>query len=195
MTGERHASRLRWSVAAFAGSLVAIVIAIVTLGMRHDESPVTEVPVPAAAVAPAALVAARPEPREAPVRLGTTSVLPVEQTPAETPAPSTEPVAAPGAPAVPAMPAMIDVAVDSSPSGAEVVLDGAVQGITPFAGHLPRGNGDITLVVRLAGYVDQTLQVHLAGPIRERVTLARKPGVAAPKHATPVRDRSFNPFD
>ena len=90
---------------------------------------------------------------------------------------------------------LVEMAVDSAPSRAEVLLGGAVQGITPFVGSVPRGDRDVKLVIRLAGYVDQTILVHPTAPIRERVTLARKPAIAVPKRSTPERDRSFNPFD
>jgi hypothetical protein len=85
--------------------------------------------------------------------------------------------------------------VESAPPGAEVLLGGAVQGTTPFVGRLPCGDRDVKLVIRLAGYVDRTLLVHPTAPIRERVTLARKPARAVTKHSTPDRDRSVNPFN
>jgi serine/threonine-protein kinase len=211
MTGERRATRLRWSVAASAGLVAAIIIAIVAIGMRRDDDVVAAVP--AAAAAQAAVVAVRPEPRDVPARLAQTPVRQVAQTardempvPPVTPTRRDERPAArmvqtprdetPAPPAeLPASLAVIDVVVDSAPSGAEVVLGGAVQGTTPFVGHLPRGDGNAKLLVRLAGYVDRTILVRLAAPIRERVTLARKPVPAVPKRAAPVRDRSFNPFD
>lgn len=84
--------------------------------------------------------------------------------------------------------------MDSAPSGAEVLLGGAVQGTTPFVGRLARDR-DVKLVIRLAGYVDQTILVHPTAPIRERVALVRKPAAAVPKRSTPERDRSVNPFD
>lgn len=90
---------------------------------------------------------------------------------------------------------LVDVVVDSAPSGAEVVLGGAVQGTTPFVGRLPRGDRDVKLIIRLAGYVDRTIVVHPTAPIRERVTLARKPAAPVPKRSIPDRDRSVNPFD
>jgi serine/threonine protein kinase len=195
MTAERRTTRWRWSVAALAGFAAAIIAAIVTIGIRRDEDPVAEVP--AVVAAPAALVAARPEPRDTPARLAQTTPVvqtaPVETTAAPVVRTSSEDTLAPAAER-PASSAVIDVVVDSAPSGAEVVLGGAVQGTTPFVGHLPRGDGNAELVVRLAGYVDRTILVHLASPIRERVTLARTP-VPVPKRAAPVRDRSFNPFD
>jgi hypothetical protein len=98
-------------------------------------------------------------------------------------------------PAEPAEPAVVEIVVDSAPSGAEVLLGGAVQGTTPFQGSLPREDRDVKLVIRLAGYVDRTIVVHPTAPIRESVTLAHKPAIAVPKRSTPERDRSFNPFD
>jgi serine/threonine-protein kinase len=207
-------SRLRWAfagLAALAAFLAAIAIAIVAIGMRRDDDVVAAVP--AAAAAQAAVVAVRPEPRDVPARLAQTPVRQVAQTARdEMPVPPVTPTRRDERPAArmvqtprdetPAPPAelptslaVIDVVVDSAPSGAEVVLGGAVQGTTPFVGHLPRGDGNAKLLVRLAGYVDRTILVRLAAPIRERVTLARKPVPAVPKRAAPVRDRSFNPFD
>jgi len=148
--------------------------------------------VPAAAGPPqtaALAVAVQPdEPRDAPAR-------PVAQTPAPpvVPTPRDEPAAPLGEPAEP--PGLVEIIVDSAPSGAEVLLGGAVQGTTPFVGRLPRGDRDVKLVIRLDGYVDRTILVHPTAPIRERVTLAHTPAIAAPKRSTPERDRSFNPFD
>jgi tRNA A-37 threonylcarbamoyl transferase component Bud32 len=178
---QRRTARLRWSVAASAAFVAAFTIAIVTVGKLRDDAAVA--PVPAAArPAQAAPVAARPdEPRESPAP-------PVAQTPAVQTPPG-EP------PAPPAEPALIDVVVDSTPSGAEIVLGGAVQGTTPFAGRLPRGDRDVELVLRLAGYVDRTILVHPIAPVRERVVLTRTPATAVPKRSTPERDRSVNPFD
>jgi hypothetical protein len=106
--------------------------------------------------------------------------------PDEAPAPPAEPAAPP---------ALIDVVVESAPSGAEVLLGGAVRGTTPFVGRLPCGGRDVKLVIRLAGYVDRTILVHSTAPIRERVMLARKPAPDVKKRSTPDRDRSVNPFD
>jgi serine/threonine-protein kinase len=113
--------------------------------------------------------------------------------PARPAAPPAQQAAPPARPA--ALPTLIDVFVDSAPSGAEVLLGGAVQGTTPFVGRLPRGDRDLKLVIRLAGYVDGTLLVRPTTPIRELVTLAHKPAAAVPKRPTPERDRSVNPFD
>jgi serine/threonine-protein kinase len=182
---QRWTARLRWSIAASAAFVAAVAIAIFTLWMHRDD----DAAAPAAAGPPQTAelaVAVRPdEPRGAPAR-------PVAQTPAS-PAVQTPREQPPGPPAEP--PAVVEIVVDSAPSDAEILLDGAVQGTTPFVGHLPRGDRDVKLVIRLVGYVDRTILVHPTAPIRERVTLARKPAVAVPKRSTPERDRSFNPFD
>ena len=191
MTGQqqRRAARLRWSIAASAAIAVAIAIVIVTIGMYRDEDAVA---LPAVAGPPptAALAVAMPpdEPRDAPAPpVAQTPAPPAVQTPRE------EPPAPPAELAEP--PALVELVVDSAPSGAEVLFGGAVQGTTPFVGRLPPGDRDVKLVIRLAGYVDRTIVVHPTAPIRESVTLARKPATAVPKRSTPERDRSFNPFD
>jgi eukaryotic-like serine/threonine-protein kinase len=192
MTAQQQwTSRLRWTVAAYAAFLAAITIALVTVGMRRDDRVVAAVPAAAAAgpaQTAALVVAAGPdEPRSALVRPVAQTPAPAAETPPdETPVPPDEPAAPP---------ALIDVVVESAPSGAEVVLGGTVQGTTPFAGRLPRGDRDVKLVIRLAGYVDRTILVQPTAPIRERVTLARKPAPAVTKRPTPYRDRSVNPFD
>jgi serine/threonine-protein kinase len=191
MTAQRPwTTRLRWSVAAFAAFLATIAIAIVTVGMRRDDGVVAAVsPAGGPAQTAALVVAAGPdEPQNARARpVARTSAPPAAQTPPdEAPAPPVEPATPP---------AQIDVVVESAPSGAEVLLGGAVQGTTPFVGRLPHGDRDVKLVIRLAGYVDRTILVHPSAPIRERVTLARKPAPAVTKRSAPDRDRSVNPFD
>jgi tRNA A-37 threonylcarbamoyl transferase component Bud32 len=181
-------TRLRWPAAAFAALLAAMTIAIVSVGMRRDDRVVAAVPAAAGPAHAAALVvAAGPdEPRNALAR-------PVAQPPAPVAAETPPDEAPPAEP--PARPALIGVVVESAPSGAEVVLGGAVQGTTPFVGRLPQGDREVKLVIRLAGYVDRTILVHPNAPIRERVTLARKPAPAVTKRSAPDRDRSVNPFD
>jgi serine/threonine-protein kinase len=186
---QRRTARLRWSIAASAAFVAAVAIATVTIGMHRDDDAVAAVPAAAGPPQPAALaVAARPdEPRDAPPRpVAQTPAPPALQTPRDEPPPPAEPAEPP---------ALVEMVVDSAPSGAEVLLGGAVQGTTPFVGRLPRGDRDVKLVIRLAGYVDRTILVHPTAPIRESVTLARKPAIDVPNRSTPERDRSFNPFD
>jgi eukaryotic-like serine/threonine-protein kinase len=187
---QQRTARLRWSIAASAAFVVVVAIAIATLGMHRDDDAATAVPAAAGPPQTAALaVAVRPdEPRDAPARLvAQTPAPPAVQTPRD------EPPAPPAEPAEP--PALVEIVVDSAPSGAEVLLGGTVQGTTPFVGRLPRDDRDVKLGIRHAGYIDRTILVHPTAPIRERVTLTRKPAVAVPKPSTPERDRSFNPFD
>lgn len=93
-------------------------------------------------------------------------------------------------------PATVEVAIESTPPGAQVVLDGAVLGTTPFHGSVARRDRELKLIVRLAGYADRIVIARASQPITERIALARKPGPAAPANKTPRtdRDRSVNPF-
>jgi hypothetical protein len=166
-------ARLRRSVAAVSAGLAAITAVAVTLVMRGDG---TEPVMPAAAsvqepVHPALVAALVQEPARC------------------------EPTAAPSRgpdPPSPPPPVGVDAEIDSAPAGAEVVLGGELLGTTPFHGRIPRSDRDVKLVIRLAGHVDRTIEVHATEPIHERVTLARKP---PPKRAKPDLDSSVNPFD
>jgi serine/threonine-protein kinase len=84
----------------------------------------------------------------------------------------------------------VDVAVDSTPPGAQILLRGVVLGTTPYHGTLPRDDREARLVVRLAGYADKVVGVRASQPIAEHVTLARK----APESPKNTHDRSVNPF-
>jgi serine/threonine-protein kinase len=104
----------------------------------------------------------------------------------------------PGEPATPhpaATPGTVDVTVNSVPAGAQVLRAGAVLGTTPFRGTLPRRDGAVTLLVRLAGYADKSVVVHPDHAVSERVKLVRStpaPGPAPVHRAN--RDQSVNPF-
>jgi len=114
--------------------------------------------------------------------------------PPVTPAPQ-RPRVEPAAP--PATAATIDVAVDSIPAGAQVLLAGTVLGKTPFHGTLPRRNGDVTLVVRLAGYADKSVAVRADHAVTETIKLVRSTSAPAPAPARTrktKRDQSVNPF-
>ena len=87
----------------------------------------------------------------------------------------------------------VDVTVESVPSGAQVMLAGTVLGKTPLHGTLPHRNGGVTLLVRLAGYVDRSVVVHGGQPINERVKLVLV-NVAPPRPPRGNRDQSVNPF-
>jgi eukaryotic-like serine/threonine-protein kinase len=88
----------------------------------------------------------------------------------------------------------VDVAIDSIPPGAQVVLDGTVLGTTPYHGALPRGDREARLVVRLAGYADKVVVARASQPTAERVTLVRKIPPPAPPRPKAAPDRSVNPF-
>ncbi len=89
----------------------------------------------------------------------------------------------------------VDLTVDSIPPGAQIVLDGAVLGTTPYHGALPRGDREARLVLRLAGYADKVIVARTSQPIAERVTLVRKaPLSSAAKSSKAARDRIVNPF-
>ena len=94
-------------------------------------------------------------------------------------------------PITPAKPATVDLAIDSVPAGAQVLRAGAVLGTTPFRGTLPRRDGAVTLLVRLAGYADKSVVVHPDHTVSERIKLVRS--TPAPVHRA-NRDQSVNPF-
>lgn len=70
---------------------------------------------------------------------------------------------------VPLAPATIEI--DTVPRGAQVLLDGVVLGTTPYHGVIPRSERAIKLVVRLAGYLDETVAVGAAPPVTQRIEL------------------------
>ncbi|HMG22046.1 MAG TPA: serine/threonine-protein kinase, partial [Kofleriaceae bacterium] len=175
MPAERpRAARLRRSVAAVSAGLAASIVVVLTLGMLGDGAE------PAASVQD--LV--RSPPVAASVQEPVRSALVA--------APSRAPDPPSPSPSPPPPPIAVDAEIDSAPAGAEVVLGGEVLGTTPFHGQIPRSDRDVKLVIRLAGHVDRTIEVHATEPIHERVTLARKP---PPKRARADRDRGVNPFD
>lgn len=87
----------------------------------------------------------------------------------------------------------IGVAIDSTPPGAQVVLDGAVLGTTPYRGTLTRRDREVKLVVRLAGYNDKWVVARGSQAISRSVTL-HKAAPPATKNSKADRDRSVNPF-
>jgi hypothetical protein len=84
---------------------------------------------------------------------------------------------------------MVDVLVESTPPGAQLVLNGVVLGKTPYRGALPRRTAEAALVLRLAGYADKTITVRPDHEIRERIKLAK-----TVRNPIPERDQSLNPF-
>ena len=149
------------------------------------ETPAPAVPAPTAAAASSTGTAAETSASSYPAA----QPAPIAPRARSAPAPAAEPVA----PAVSARPRLLDVGVgvdvDSSPAGAQVMLGTKLLGKTPFHGTLPRRSGEVTLVIRLTGYLDKDLVVRADRPIKERVKLVRSPG------SDPAdRDKSVNPF-
>jgi serine/threonine-protein kinase len=208
--------RRRWPIAAFSAGLAALTVLIVVLVMRRgDDVPVpvprateaagspsaappsaappspstgAEVAAPAAS-APAA--GAQPEPASPPAAGSPAAPEDRAAPPAPVTAPRDPPAPDPGGPRD--APDTVAVTVESAPPGAQVVLDGAVLGITPYRGTVARRDREGKLVVRLAGYADKVVIARESEPIAERVTLRK---LAAPPPAKPRtdRDRSVNPF-
>jgi serine/threonine protein kinase len=91
----------------------------------------------------------------------------------------------------PVTPPTIEVTIDSKPVGAEIVLDNVVLGKTPYHGTLPRKDGLIALIVRLAGYTETKIDARADMPITQSVKLEKLRIRVAPH---PSRDDSVNPF-
>jgi serine/threonine-protein kinase len=66
---------------------------------------------------------------------------------------------------------MISVHVESTPSGADVLVSGQKIGTTPLDTKLHRGTKVQPLIVRLSGYVDATSKIDLSGDFSKKVTL------------------------
>jgi serine/threonine-protein kinase len=100
---------------------------------------------------------------------------------ASTEPPKQEPKLEPAKPSRPTPPPdRFDVAIDSSPRGAELWLDGKLLGKTPYRGSLPRAE---RLTVKLPGHHEQAITVR-PGAARRSVKLV------------PVaHDNGVNPFD
>jgi eukaryotic-like serine/threonine-protein kinase len=107
----------------------------------------------------------------------------------------------------PQKPQTVEIAVDSIPSGAEVVLSGVVLGKTPFREPVAYSESDVSLVVRLRGYVEKTVVVRPDRSITQRIKLVavapppsqqkpsqQKPSQQKPPQQKPNRDGSVNPF-
>ncbi|HWO20233.1 MAG TPA: serine/threonine-protein kinase [Kofleriaceae bacterium] len=65
----------------------------------------------------------------------------------------------------------VEVEIDSSPPGAEVILNGQVIGKTPYHGKLARTNLAVKLLLRLPKHAQQQFTVYPSRPIKEVVTL------------------------
>jgi hypothetical protein len=160
-------------------------------------APAPAAPEPAKPAAPAPVKAAAPGPVKPIASQAAKPIAPepAKPDPAKPAAPVGQPThdakpvpAAPRPVKVAEPPAAVDVAIDSTPSGAQLVFAGKTLGKTPFHGTLPRSSAGATLVVRLAGYADKTVVVHPDHAISERIKLVPAAAPAA------KRDQSVNPF-
>jgi serine/threonine-protein kinase len=144
---------------------------------------------PAAKPSAAVIPSPEPPPRSSVAAPGGTGARPAQVSVPSTPARSrTEPVAGPGTASSPAASATVELAVDSTPSGASVFHAGKLVGKTPYRGTLVRRDGDVALVIRLAGYADKSVVVHANHAISQRVQLVRATRVP------PGRNDGVNPF-
>jgi PEGA domain-containing protein len=84
-----------------------------------------------------------------------------------------EPVPVPPAPAAAGAAKLVDLHVESTPSGATVVLDGVRLGKTPFIGRVPHSatTEEAVLKLRRRGYKTMRVPVDPERPVEVRVTL------------------------
>ncbi len=219
-----RSGRRRWPIAALSVSLAAITIVTGTLMMRRGDNEPAIAPYSVEPAAPSIVPTAPAQrPPAGPTTVSPLEVSPspgaappaseerVAPAPVEPAAPDPD-RGEPGAPSGRDAPRMVgaprepatssqdgadtvDLTVDSIPPGAQIVLDGAVLGTTPYHGALPRGDREARLVLRLAGYADKVIVARTSQPIAERVTLVRKaPLSSAAKSSKAARDRIVNPF-
>ena len=114
----------------------------------------------------------------------------------------TVPAAAPAPPppvVTPAPPETVRLALATDPPGADVLLDGVVRGRTPLVLEVPRGDGELSVTFRLAGYKDKTRAVRARGDAALDVALERsapapaKPATRPAKSAKPLDDDAVLP--
>jgi serine/threonine-protein kinase len=101
----------------------------------------------------------------APARSAAPIAVPAPPPPAPTPAPSP--------PAPPAAPAMIEAALDSTPPGALVSVDGVVIGTTPMTWRTPPSGRPTTLTFSLDGYKPEVIPALPSPSLRLAPTLRR----------------------
>jgi hypothetical protein len=103
-------------------------------------------------------------------------------------------------PATPSEPAAapLAVSIDSTPSGAEVVVGGAVVGRTPYRGVIHATGADVTYVLRRTGYKPVRLTAPHGAPFERAVMLEQSrvvhPQVRDDRDDRDDRDESVNPF-
>lgn len=170
--------RTRW-LAAFAIASAAIVaLAVVAVMARSDEGGVTiaigndppragsapDVPVQTAgpdrrAHGPGTTAGRGPD--EPSQRRGVTVTIDLPSQDAPTPAAAT--------PAT--TPTMVDVSIDTTPSGARLFLDGALLGTTPYRGTLPRSDRRLELTISSADHVDEVITIDASRPVARHIHL------------------------
>jgi len=158
----------RWPYVVGVAGLLAVVGLVLLFALGGKDAP------PTASVEPA--TASKP------------GLPPLPQPPANAAAVAPLPIA-------PAPPETLNpVAVDSDPSGAEIVMDGAIVGRTPA--ELPRPDrGERVLELRLAGYARELVKLTASTPDMLRITLkrpaplAKKPVTKTPPQAKPASGR------
>jgi eukaryotic-like serine/threonine-protein kinase len=94
----------------------------------------------------------------------------------------------PDAPPAP-VPEVVQLAIESDPSGAQVLFDNKVVGSTPYAETLPKTGTARTYTLRKNGYADQKATFTGARDDRKQLKLKKKPA-PAPAPAEP----GYNPF-
>jgi hypothetical protein len=203
--------RSRWLALAAGGTVLAGIVAVAVVAQGGGDGATKIVsydsvshaaaapkPVPAGSVAaptapvPAPSTKSPGEGPAAPAAPAPARVEPARPAPASPPAVTAQRAhVEPAAPHPAAPAATVEASVDSVPEGAQVLLGGAVIGKTPFHGTLPRRDGDVTLVLRLAGYTDKSVVVRADHAVSEHIKLVRPAPGRPPKTN---RDQSVNPF-
>jgi hypothetical protein len=74
----------------------------------------------------------------------------------------------------PTQPVMVDVAVDSTPPGADVFVADEKVGVTPLVFPAPTGPGDLHVRIEKAGYRPHLLNVRARAGAKISVQLAKK---------------------
>jgi len=88
----------------------------------------------------------------------------------------------------PAPPETVRLSLATDPPGADVLLDGVVRGKTPLVLEVPRGDGELAVTFRLAGYKEKTRAVRARGDAALDVALERlAPAKPAPRPAKPAK--------
>jgi len=101
----------------------------------------------------------------------------------------------PDAVSVDAGPAMVEVAIDSAPSGATVLADGVELGRTPLRATLPAARVTVTFTISLAGYEESQLRMPGDHAIDTTVVLKQKRRAPSrPQAPAADPDRGVNPF-